>query len=1050
MEGSSPWQAWNLPAGDISLGNESAASTVLRGGGFALPFPTSDSAQPFGAGASPWDALAPPARAQSERSGRWDDPRRQSDRLPSIGDEIGGFRLVLEIGHGAFARVFLAEQINLAGRLVAVKISRAEGDEPRMLARLHHANIMPLHSVHDDQATGLRILCMPYFGGANLAQVLHFSWGLARPQASGRSLVEALDALGRRIPEGLRAEPSVSPRSRSRRSPRIRHDGPSGRPPRKALSRDPGVAGSNLSESLNGLRSLMSRLVQIREPRGAAGEDGEAFVPSRSFLRDADAVHAAVWIVARLAEGLDHAHSRGLLHRDLKPANILIAADGTPMLLDFNLAAEREPGTTDADRASRAAIGGTLPYMSPEHLDALDPAGSTPPESIDERSDIYSLGLILYEMIAGEHPFEEVLPEPGQDPMDVVRTMIENRSARPVPSLRRACPGVPSSLDALVGQCLDPDPDRRYQSAHDLAEDLRRFLENRPMRYCPEPSLKERMAKWARRHPVLSSSTSIAAASLAVMVLLGFLGWGAYDSMLGLSARMKLRAYERAAINCQFLLSLGAEEALTRRGLDQTREILAEVGLPDPGAEPPPTGTASTRATSAADPQVHLASWIDRLTPTEAARVRLRSAELLILEARAGVALASRETTGDGRRRALRRGVALLEQARRLGPNFASILHRDLARYRMALGQGDEGAKELKAAAVQDPDSPEDWTMLATSLLAEGDLHAAETSLRQALNQDVTSLWAWFALGHCYFEQGRYLEASGSFSACVALGPDHAIAHFNRGLALAKAGRMLEALGAYDQAVRLDASLVEARANRAFVELELDRPEAALADLRAAVQSGCRRPVVLAATGEALSRLGKQAEAQAWFSEMLEKDPGDAVARTARGMSRLIEDADGAMEDFSEVLARDPRNPLAHYGTARLVRGRDHRRAITHLNAAIEADPHLIDAIELRALERARLGMRSALDDVDRLVRAATPRRLYNAACALAVYGEKARDSASHDQAVEILNDAVAAGFPRSRAAEDPDLSALIDRPDFRRVVGLPDRTTTRREAPRS
>ena len=144
-------------------------------------------------------------------------------------------------------------------------------------------------------------------------------------------------------------------------------------------------------------------------PRRRAPATKNQDQPSRQFLHGASAIQAAVWIVARLAEGLEHAHSRGLLHRDLKPANILLAADGTPMLLDFNLAADLLPEVGEGE-IRRALIGGTLPYMSPEHLDAFNPRGSTAPDAVDERSDIYALGLMLFEMLAGEHPFPEPPP----------------------------------------------------------------------------------------------------------------------------------------------------------------------------------------------------------------------------------------------------------------------------------------------------------------------------------------------------------------------------------------------------------------------------------------------------------------------------------------------------------------------------------------------------------------------------------------------------------------------------------------------------------------
>src|SRR5437660_10768226 len=93
--------------------------------------------------------------------------------LPSPGDRIFHFRLGRELGRGAFARVFLAEQADLANRRVVLKCSSIEGAEPQTLAQLQHTNIVPIYSVHEDREAGLRAVCMPYFGGASLSQVLH-------------------------------------------------------------------------------------------------------------------------------------------------------------------------------------------------------------------------------------------------------------------------------------------------------------------------------------------------------------------------------------------------------------------------------------------------------------------------------------------------------------------------------------------------------------------------------------------------------------------------------------------------------------------------------------------------------------------------------------------------------------------------------------------------------------------------------------------------------------------------------------------------------------
>src|SRR5262249_26850867 len=140
-----------------------------------------------------------------------------------------------------------------------------------------------------------------------------------------------------------------------------------------------GIASPTLARSLWG--RYLARLPWWKELPAVSADGPEISEspddidqPARRYLRSHTYVQAAVWIAARLAEALEHAHERGLLHRDLKPSNILIAADGTPMLLDFNLSADIRP--KDADSEARAMVGGTLPYMAPEHLDAFNPRGN--------------------------------------------------------------------------------------------------------------------------------------------------------------------------------------------------------------------------------------------------------------------------------------------------------------------------------------------------------------------------------------------------------------------------------------------------------------------------------------------------------------------------------------------------------------------------------------------------------------------------------------------------------------------------------------------------
>ena len=171
----------------------------------------------------------------------------------------------------------------------------------------------------------------------------------------------------------------------------------------------------------------------------------EQEVAPTAILRGLSYERAAMWIVAQLADGLQHAHQRGILHRDIKPSNVLMSAEGQALLLDFNLSPAQ-----DEDPA-HAAIGGTVAYMAPEHLRAL--VGRTPAliRQVDRRSDIYSLGIVLAEMLTGQHPFDQS-GSYGALPRQI-EAMARERS-QSVPSLRQERSDVSWGLESIVRKCL--------------------------------------------------------------------------------------------------------------------------------------------------------------------------------------------------------------------------------------------------------------------------------------------------------------------------------------------------------------------------------------------------------------------------------------------------------------------------------------------------------------------------------------------------------------------------------------------------------------------
>ncbi len=937
-------------------------------------------------------------------------PRPRRVKFPAIGTEAAGFRLLSELGRGAFAKVYLAEEVRLADRLVALKVTQAIGEEPQMLARLQHAHIVPIHSVHEEPSTGLRYLCMPYLGGANLAQVLDAAGHRLPSQAQGASLLEALDQVGGRF--------SVEVRPHSRRS---RATGEVHQGPEQAAS--PGEVKSKSRGAPSVLGRYWSRITawnRVERAEGCTDPEIDPGQPARRFLRGATYIQASVWIAARLAEGLEHAHSRGLLHRDLKPSNILITADGTPMILDFNLSTDADLNISE--EAARAQIGGTLPYMAPEHLDAFNPQGATRASAVDERSDLYSLGLILFEMVAGHHPFVE--PPDGLPMAESLAIMTEDRRAG-APSARSANPQIPWSLNALLQKALDPDPDRRYQSAADLADDLRCFLDDLPLRIAGEPSLRERWAKWVRRHPKATGSTTVALFASVLLIAFAGLLFLINQSLEAAGARLHHQDFQSTFAQCQLLLNTTSgpvDSKALRQGVQLAQDALSAYGM-GRGAAAESTAREWTEG-----------PLVRHLGDQEQATLREELAELLLLLARSNELLA-RGGPDRQRAEALQAAIDRLNLAEQIDPDPSSALYADRASYYAALGLADEAEADREQAERLSPTSARDFNLIGTRLLAIGRLDQAEAMLSEAVAREPKRFWAWFALGLCHADQGRYVEAAYDFSVCTLLQDDFAWAHANRGLALAKAGRLVEAVSAYDRALKLDPKLGEALVNRSLVLLELGDGAAAARDLQAAIQLGQDSPETLAAWAEAMARDNRQEEAEQLFADALRRRPNFPPLLVARGIARLRYHPQGAFDDLERTLKLDPREPRAHLGMAHLRQLEDPKAALGHLDQALKISPGFGDALQFRAVLRARLGDRLALEDVQRLESNPSPHGLYNAACALAILSEIHGEDRYIQESLRLLRRAIDARFPIEHARQDPDLKPLQHLAAFQKIV---------------
>jgi serine/threonine protein kinase/Flp pilus assembly protein TadD len=879
---------------------------------------------------------------------RHDDPSAaETTQLPELGECLFGFLLRRELGRGAFARVFEAEQIDLAGRPVVLKVSRMEGSEPQTLAQLQHTHIVPIFSLHEDTAAGLRAVCMPYFGGASLSRVLQAMSAATARARRGQELLDALDAVAAPLPQ-----------------------------------------------------------------MPQAGESGDQ--TPRAIISRLGYAETVVWIGARLAEALHHAHQRGILHRDIKPPNILLGTDGQPMLLDFNLAHDDRNPTTDA------SLGGTVSYMAPEHLRAVASRDPAQARKVDARSDIYSLGMVLFEMLAGRRPFACSI---GSNPAAFYLESMAIERSRAAPSLRSLRSDIPWGLDSILKRCLAPDPKKRYANAEQLAEDLRRFLSDDPLRYAPEPSIKERARKWVRRHPRLSYSGGVALAASLLLGLLGLALLGTRSLLADTRAQEHRRTFREKVTHALFLVNTTSEMAdHLGEGIRTCEEALGIWNL------------------------LHASQWREPAewgkVPEERESLAQDARELLLLLAGARVRQEPRNPD------ALHAAVRLLDKAEGI-PGLAPsrALWEDRAAYREALGDRHGAALARTQAAAIEPVTAQEHYLVAMTYARSRRFDLAVRHLNEAVRLQPRHYWSFAQRGLCRLERGELELAASDLSVCIGLWPDYAWGYLNRAAVLARCGRRAEAIADYDAALRWDHSLTAVFLNRGLLHLELEHYPAALADFREAAARGRDDAFLHSGYGVALERLGRHVEADEEFHHATARAaqlPADAQLRLrwVYGFAVAKRKPAEARAAFEEVLHENPEHPQALYGLGMLLEQAGKLvEALPYYHRALEASPGFVAPRRARAVVLARLGERNRATQEINDCLARDPQSgvtIYAAACVAALLARKTSPGAARqatDHALYLLAEAFRQHYGQDRAAQDQDLEGLHHDPRFQQLL---------------
>jgi serine/threonine protein kinase/Flp pilus assembly protein TadD len=806
---------------------------------------------------------------------------------------LGDFRILREIGRGGMGVVYEAEQISL-GRRVALKVLPfASTLDPKRLQRfkneaqaaagLHHTNIVPVHATGCER--GVHYYAMQFIEGRTLAQVIA---EIHKPEAPAKE------------------------------------DGPAK------------VHVARIADPISNSADLDAPPTEVPQPEPDSFPKGaetspEARVSTLPSTRGRSFFQAVAGLGMQAAEALDYSHELGVIHRDIKPGNMLLDGRGKLWITDFGLAHCQ----TQAGLTMSGDLVGTLRYMSPEQALAKRVL-------VDHRTDIYSLGASLYELIAGKPVFA------GGDRQELLR-QIAFEEPRP---LRRHEKAVPAELETILLKALEKNPAERYASAREMAEDLERFVKDEPIK-ARRPSLVRRLRGWGRRHQPLVWSAAVALV-VVLATLAGTIGWVLRDREIrrsetervveaalqeeeALRKEMKYPEALSAARRAAGLLAGGAVDEDLRRRV-QTRladqEMIAK--LEDIRSQTAAVWKVVSFDNAGADVEYARAFrdyGIDvlNLLPEQAAeQIKARTIGIELALALDEWAWARKRLEPKGHKWQQLLGVA----QRADGDSFRNQL-------REAIKEGDRKSLEQLASSVSVRDLAVPTVMLMVANLRTGSPQALGL-LREAQQQRPGDFWINFNLAQTCENMRPPLwdDAVRFYSAALAIRPGNLATLINLGVSLNQKMAFKEATRAFQKAKELKPDFDKAHRNLAQ---QLRREHKLLE-----AEEACRKAIELrpddashhSYLGLILEDRNKLDEAEAAHRKAIEIEPL-AYAHFKLGVllgrkGKLPE----AYVEIGKAIDIDPNFASAYVDLGRALRDeRSLSDAITAYNKAIEVKP---------------------------------------------------------------------------------------------------------------
>ena len=876
-------------------------------------------------------------------NGETDHLRPAEETVSELRLESAGFRVIQQIGHGKFSRVYLAQQRALSNRYVVLKVVHEALTEPENMAMLLHTNIVPIYSFHEIDLCS--VICMPYAGCITLENFIGEETG--EKSRTGQSLVDTV--------RGTLDSTVISDKETKKPS--------------------------EIAPLINGSADLLPL----------------------ERLNSLNTSELGTWIFARLAAALAHSHARGVLHGDLKPANVLIRNDGEPALMDFNLS--HQPDQV------RKHIGGTVPYMSPETLRAmLNPRRLTSNflpknEHPDERADIYSLGVMLFQFVTGRHAFP--LPPSSAD-ADLERA-IQNRER----SLDwRESDSVSPGLRAIIDHAIEVNPSDRYQTAEALQQDLDCERKGLSLVNTKEP-YTSRFRKWVSRHPNLTSGFSVGALLLSCLIPVAVIAVTLRAKNASLSATLAFQQFE--AESNDYLSSIAVDpNRASSENIDKGMEVLLKHGVLEKTNQHLLLDTPNEEPRNAAS--TSLLRHVVQVARLEVERLR---------------ALNTNQPLGETE---LARLDELMEAVNQLPQSKPSRAITYLRSSRMGFIDKSAQRKLAKKAVVIEANSDTEEYLEAVRLLSLHKFKEAQEILTGLADRDcIPAKLRWTSLGRSQYGETRYEDAKISFTQSIERAPRSAQLYVYRGQCYLQLKHLQFAEQDFSRAIELEPGNKTALSHRGKTYLQLNQVEKAEDDFSRILDIDPQNAFALLMRSEVYRRLGKPDLAEADCELALNVETDDPSSLMFRKHVRLKrDDVQGALSDLRKANQLRPGTPKILTELAVVyAREGDLETSLSYYNQAVEANPLNENARIDRAIVLAKLGRYiDALTDLDSATKGPNSgRTLYNAACVCSLLPKE-----HHLRGLRYLASAIRAGYEANNLREDSDLDALRSLQGFQAI----------------